>query len=402
MGNYVLKFVMEKSKVKYGQIFGVPAYEMLLKDCELRIKDGEYPDWFAVYLRVPKTCSSRGLVRALENNGADFIFLIHEESDEPSPKLLPHDIEVPVYELDLKQNSNFIKELQSKGDGTILTITMPYPKSANGTASMELFYTPTNFRSFKYIEEIEKVIEGLGQHVTFEPFLVLFSNSRNPNSKNCRETGRYCAPDPDNDGKFSGRDVVNEMLRQKCVYKLASNEWIAYMKGWHQNCAADISRECSEKVLKKFTKISVTKLQDCYDGSEIRMSGAPEGQNDNTMLEAEMEKLKGSHEMTFPALYINGQRFEGHVKSTEILIKSCDTFDFKPQACTEVQLEYDGQHMSIVWSVLIYLYVLMLGLIVIAFACIGIAKRVARREVNFEVKKSVANYYALKDSEPLA
>jgi hypothetical protein len=42
-------------------------------------------------------------------------------------------------------------------------------------------------------------------------------------------------------------------------------------------------------------------------------------------------------------------------------------------------LEYDGQHMSIVWSVLIYLYVLMLGLIVIAFACIGIAKRVARR-----------------------
>jgi hypothetical protein len=82
------------------------------------------------------------------------------------------------------------------------------------------------------------------------------------------------------------------------------------MKGWHQNCAADISKECSEKVLNKFTKISVSKLQDCYNGSEIRMSGAPEGQNDNTMLEAEMEKLKGSHEMTFPALYINGQRFE--------------------------------------------------------------------------------------------
>lgn len=176
------------------------------------------------------------------------------------------------------------------------------------------------------------------------------------------------------------------------------------MKGWHDNCTSDISRECSHRVLKKFTNIQSDKLDGCYDSSEIKISGSPGSaeDNDNTMLESEMETLKGSHEMTFPALYINGQRFEGHVKSTEILIKSCDTFEIKPQACTEVQLEYDGQHMSIVWSVLIYLYVLMLGLIVIAFACIGIAKRVARREVNFEVKKSVANYYALRESESLS
>lgn len=174
------------------------------------------------------------------------------------------------------------------------------------------------------------------------------------------------------------------------------------MKGWHATCAADISQSCSEGVLKKYTKIRPNKLEDCYNNSEVKMSGAPDGQNDNTMLEAEMAKLKDSHEMTFPALYINGQRFEGHVKANEILIKSCDTFEFKPQACTEIMLEYEGQHMSIVWSILIYLYVLMLGLIVIAFACIGIAKRVARREVNFEVKKSVANYYALKESESLS
>jgi len=43
----------------------------------------------------------------------------------------------------------------------------------------------------------------------------------------------------------------------------------------------------------------------------------------------------------------------------------------------------------------------MLGLIVIAFACIGIAKRVAKREVNFQVKDSVARYYQMKESETL-
>jgi len=89
------------------------------------------------------------------------------------------------------------------------------------------------------------------------------------------------------------------------------------------------------------------------------------------------------------------------VKANEILIKACDTFDFKPQACSEVMIEYQGNHIGMVWSILIYLYVLILGLVVIAFACIGIAKRVARREVNMQVKQSVAHYYQMKESETL-
>ena len=101
---------------------------------------------------------------------------------------------------------------------------MPYPKSSKGIATIEFFYTPTNFRTFKYIEEIEKVLELLNNHVQFEPFVVLYSNPRNPTSKNCRDKGKYCAPDPDNDGKFTGRDVnlykINlKRLSTKCSDK---------------------------------------------------------------------------------------------------------------------------------------------------------------------------------------
>ena len=37
----------------------------------------------------------------------------------------------------------------------------------------------------------------------------------------------------------------------------------------------------------------------------------------------------------------------------------------------------------------------------IATICVCLAKRSAAREVNYEVKRSVANYFALKESEGL-
>lgn len=244
-------------------------------------------------------------------------------------------------------------------------------------------------------------MEKLNKHVHFEPFLVLYSNQRNPSSKNCRDGGKYCAPDPDNDGKFTGRDVVNEMLRQKCIYKLDSSQWVLYMKKYQKNCLTDLTDECSYKIVRKDLNMKVENVKKCINESEIVISGSSNAQNDNTILEGEIKKLKETHELTFPALYVNGQRFEGHVKANEILIKACDTFDFKPQACSEVMIEYQGNHIGMVWSILIYLYVLILGLVVIAFACIGIAKRVARREVNMQVKQSVAHYYQMKESETL-
>ena len=61
------------------------------------------------------------------------------------------------------------------------------------------------------------------------------------------------------------------------------------------------------------------------------------------------------------------------------MVRACDTFDVKPQACSEVNLEFTERKLSLFWSVLIYMYILMIGLIIIAFACIGLAKRQARR-----------------------
>ena len=42
-----------------------------------------------------------------------------------------------------------------------------------------------------------------------------------------------------------------------------------------------------------------------------------------------------------------------------------------------------------------------MGLMLIGITCVCLAKRSAAREVNYEVKRSVANYFALRESEGL-
>ena len=99
LGTYVMKFVIDKSNLKYGQIFGVPVYNVALKNCKVHLKEAQFPDWYAALVNVPGNCGSRSITKELESKGADFIFLNHEASDAKFIPLLPHDIDIPVYEI---------------------------------------------------------------------------------------------------------------------------------------------------------------------------------------------------------------------------------------------------------------------------------------------------------------
>lgn len=56
---------------------------------------------------------------------------------------------------------------------------------------------------------------------------------------------------------------------------------------------------------------------------------------------------------------------------------------------------------TIFWSIFTYFYVLAIGLMIMALICICIARRAAKRDVNEEVKKSVAHYFSLREGESL-
>lgn len=51
----------------------------------------------------------------------------------------------------------------------------------------------------------------------------------NQEYQNCLGSGRYCALDPDASKIGTGRQVVEESLRQICLFKHFPNEWFKYM-----------------------------------------------------------------------------------------------------------------------------------------------------------------------------
>lgn len=72
--------------------------------------------------------------------------------------------------------------------------------------------------------------------------------------KQCIHKGRYCSPDPSSD-KFDGKDVIEENLRQLCVFKLANASgqswvWWDYVTRFADQCGMQegkYGKDCAEK-----------------------------------------------------------------------------------------------------------------------------------------------------------
>ena len=61
----------------------------------------------------------------------------------------------------------------------------------------------------------------------------------------------------------------------------------------------------------------------------------------------------------------------------------------------------EEEKSSVTYSLFLYFYALMIALLILALICVCIARRAARKEVNEEVKKSVAHYFSMKEVESL-
>lgn len=72
----------------------------------------------------------------------------------------------------------------------------------------------------------------------------------------------------------------------------------------------------------------------------------------------------------------------------------CDSFESKNVMLKE-------EETNVLWGLFVYFYTLAIGLMIMALVCICIARRAAKKDVNEEVKKSVAHYFSMKEVESL-
>ena len=65
---------------------------------------------------------------------------------------------------------------------------------------------------------------------------------------------------------YSGKDIINENLRQKCIYKANPEKWWEYIKRAHKLCYSDFTDDCSVTAHKDL-KLDFAKTTDCVSES---------------------------------------------------------------------------------------------------------------------------------------
>ena len=78
--------------------------------------------------------------------------------------------------------------------------------------------------------------------------------------------GNYCAFEPNDKAEVTGRDIIMESIRQKCIYKSGTRNYFRYMVGFYEFCVNKFNEECSQTLMNRYG-ISLYSIKKCVDDS---------------------------------------------------------------------------------------------------------------------------------------
>ncbi|XP_030942422.1 vacuolar-sorting receptor 3-like [Quercus lobata] len=172
-----------------------------------------------------------------------------------------------------------------------------------------------------------------------------FTLSRQCKSQ-CINHGRYCAPDPEQDfsSGYDGKDVVQENLRQLCVFRVANETkkpwlWWDYVTDFQIRCPMKdkkYNKECADGVIKSLG-LDIKKIDDCM--------GDPHADSENPVLKEEQDAQvgKGSRgDVTIlPTLVVNNRQYRGKLEKSAVLKAICSGFEetTEPAVCLSDDVE---------------------------------------------------------------
>lgn len=297
-------------------------------------------------------------------------------------------------------NPDFFK--LKKGRRSI-SIFFPMPeKSVYGHTELDFFYVPSSPLTHRFVKMALDVKRKLKSKVLLNPVIFTFSSkSKDFINDNCVSKGEYCTYEPNNKGHLTGRDVMLEALRQKCIFKTHSESFLDYLDSYFNNCLEDITKSCSENLMSKL-RIDKVSVQSCFDRSFTKLE-TEQVDNHNEILEQDRQIRKNLGVTDSPNFYINDIKYGGSMNSIDLLLSICSTNNqLDSSECRNLDLTPDlneGLTFIIVINVVIFLVALV-------FLVIFIRNRVRskfKKEVKVAIDKYMTEYSAINnDSNNLA
>lgn len=227
---------------------------------------------------------------------------------------------------------------------------------------------------------------------------------------NCMGGGRYCAPDPDDlvNGPLTGRDVIQEDLRQMCLLEIIKSQqgtfsyskYFEFHKDFTLKCSKSLDdMTCSENIMKKLG-FDPEKVNKCISQSY--------GQGDkylasNTKLDNELKYWHDNSLHLYPAVLINHQLYKGNMNNSAILTGICAGYynKNKPAFCKGEGVVVEVNEGYSVFTVVFWL-TLFFGILV-GILCVyrHAAKKELQKEMRKQVNAAVSQYFALSEMSNL-
>jgi len=292
---------------------------------------------------------------------------------------------------------------------TTLIIEMKWNIPRNHVVEMDMWMSSGSKASQKFLKDFSERRKKLNEVVKFKPHYVVFKMpSSDPSVYNdlCTDnTGEFCTEDPDGAGSVTGKDVLEEDIRQLCIHETTKVERVTldnmeaerttieyaakywdYVEKIVDECP--ISGEhpefrfgtvCAERLMAKVL-LDVEKVKNCIATTGER-------------------KLKDEREHTAwspRALRINGWRYRGMIDADLVTRAICSGFVNRPKECSDLVADRDPLKQFIrgigpnQTGMSFEAFIISTGIVVIIGACAFLLyKRIVIKQVHRSVKEEV-------------
>jgi hypothetical protein len=183
------------------------------------------------------------------------------------------------------------------------------------------------------------------------------------------------------DPAVTGKEVLEEDLREICVYQLNGQQtYFKYVKYAHVHCYETINEDCSRKAHEHLS-IDYAKTNKCVNDSD---QGAT-----NTLLEEERDYAALYGSTHWPAVVINNRTYRGDLEPEGLFFAICAGFKNKPEVCKKhdsTSSLTDGSLKSDKWVWIIMGIIAVVGIEMLLLWCY---RKFSRKEIEGQMKMEV-------------
>jgi len=364
----------------------------------------------------------------MESAGASVAIIIDNTEEDIQRIVMSDDgtgggIGIPSLMISKKDGNKLIEFLKNmspedkQGYKTSVKIMVSFDlDKPDNRVEYDIWYTSSNDKALDFIEDFAQTDGTFGEQVLMTPHFVFWKCPLCEESfmrENCYAHGKYCAvEEKDESYKVSGRDIINEDLRQKCIYNKyydkgsSRHVWWDYMQYIHINCRNSITEDCSKNAHEAL-EIPYEETWKCVEESFTEADWGSKTVT-NHIIDEEIYYWKEYGSGLYPSIVVNNRTFRGQLDSLQVFNAICAGFKSAPRICFDtlgiftpksIKDFKNTQPGGVPGTVIFFIVVgVVLVNILFVYCCRRKQKREFRETMDMQIESTINQYKALSKS----